>query len=163
MAQLVDLVVGDHLHTENAGEVADIGLAGSHAGNAAAGEGDLGGGRKLIDHVRPSRLVAQGQDVRERDVVAFKLMDAIGVVPDDGKIRGGRLQMGKAADGLVGINDTVGVGIFGNRPDELDLGILHQLLHHVHIRAFGSHGNGNQLRAEELADLEMPVIAGGGA
>ena len=163
MAQLVDLVVGDHLHTENAGEVADIGLAGSHAGNAAAGEGDLGGGRKLIDHVRPSRLVAQGQDVRERDIVALEFMDTIGVVPDDGKVRGGGLQMSKTADGFVGINDTVGVGIFGNRPDELDLGILHQLLHHVHVRTLGGHGNGNQLRAEELADLEMPVIAGGGA
>ena len=163
MAQLVDLIVGDHLHTENAGEIADIGLAGSHAGNAAAGKGDLGGGRELVDHIRPSRLVAQGKDVRERDVVALEFVDAIGVVPDDGKVRGSGLQVGKAADGLVGINDTVGVGIFGNRPYELDLRVLHQLLHHVHIRAFGSHGDGNQLRAEELADLEMPVISGGGA
>ena len=163
MAQLVDLVVGDHLHAENTGEIADIGLAGSHAGNAAAGKGDLGGGRELIDHIRPPRLVAQGEDVRERDIVALEFVDAIGVVPDDGKVRGSGLQVGKAADGLVGINDTVGVGIFGNRPDELDLGILHQLLHHVHVRAFRGHGDRDQLRAKELADLEMPVIAGGGA
>ena len=163
MAQLVDLVVGDHLHAENTGEVADIGLAGSHAGKAAAAEGDLGGGRKLIDHVRPPRLVAQGQDVRERDVVALEFVDAIGVVPDDGKVRGSGLQVGKAADGLVGVNNSVGVGVFGNRPYELDLGILHQLLHHVHVRTLGGHGDGNQLRAEELADLEMPVISGGGA
>ena len=163
MAQLVDLVVGDHLHAENAGEVADIGLAGSHAGNAAAGKGDLGGGRELIDHIRPSRLVAQREDVRERDIVALEFVDAIGVVPDDGKVRGSGLQVGKAADGLVGVNNSVGVGVFGNRPYELDLRVLHQLLHHVHIRPFGGHGDGNQLRAEELADLEMPVIAGGGA
>ena len=163
MAQLVDLVVGDHLHAENTGEIADIGLAGSHAGNAAAGKGDLGSGRELIDHIRPPRLVAQGEDVRERDIVALEFVDAIGVVPDDGKVRGGGLQVGKAADGLVGVNNSVGVGVFGNRPYELDLRVLHQLLHHVHIRAFGSHGDGNQLRAEELADLEMPVISGGGA
>ena len=163
MAQLVDLVVGDHLHTENAGEVADIGLAGSHAGNAAAGKGDLGGGCELIDHIRPSRLVAQREDIRERDIVALEFVDAIGVVPDDGKVRGSGLQVGKAADGLVGVNNSVGVGVFGNRPYELDLRVLHQLLHHVHVRTLGGHGNGNQLRAEELADLEMPIISGGGA
>ena len=65
VTQLVDLVVGDHLHTEDTGEVLDIGFACCHAGGAAAGEGDLGGGSELINHVGVACFGAQGDDVGE--------------------------------------------------------------------------------------------------
>ena len=48
-------------------------------------------------------------------------------------------------------------------PITLDRRILDGLLHGVHIRAFFRHGNGDQLEAEGFRQLEVAVIAGGGA
>ena len=163
MAQLVDLVVGNHLDAENVGEILDVCLAGSHAADAAAGKGNLGSGSELIDHVGPTGLSAQGDNVGEGDIVAFKLMDAVSIVPDNGKVRSSRLQIGKALNGLLGENNAVRIGVLGHRPDHLDLGIFYIFLHQIHIRAGGGHGDGNQLRTVELANLEMPVIARSGA
>ena len=163
MAQLIDLILGNHLNAEELAEVGNICRACRDAGNAAAGEGDLGGGGKLKNHVGSSGLFAQGQNVREGDIFPTELMDAVGIVPHDGEIRSGRLQIGKPPDGFLAVDNAVGIGVFGHRPDELYLGILDKRFHQVHIRPLRGHGHGNQLRTEVLGDGEMPVIARGRA
>ena len=90
-------------------------------------------------------------------------MDAVGVIPHQHEVGGGGLQGRQTADGLGRVHHALGVGVLGHVPHTLDGGILHQLLHHVHIGASGGHGNSNHLHAEGLGDLEVPVIAGGGA
>ena len=90
-------------------------------------------------------------------------MDAVGIVPNDGKVRGGGLQVGKPPDGLIGENDAVGIGELGDDPDHFHQRILHIFLHHIHIRAGGGHGDVDQFGAIEFANLEVTVIAGGGA
>ena len=41
--------------------------------------------------------------------------------------------------------------------------VLDGLLHGVHVRTGGGHGNGDELKAEGFRQLEVAVIAGGGA
>ena len=86
-------------------------------------------------------------------------MDAVGIVPHDGEIRSGRLQIGKPPDGFLTVDNAVGIGVFGHRPDELYLGILNKRFHQVHVRPLRGHGHGNQLGTKVLGDGEMPVIA----
>ena len=91
MAQLIDLVVRDHLHTKHPGKVADVANAGGHNGNTAAGKGDLGGGGELKHHIRVAGLFAKAQNIRERNILTFKFMQAVGIVPHNDKIGSGRL------------------------------------------------------------------------
>ena len=163
MTQLVYLVIADHLDAKEPGEILNVGFRRSHTADAAACKGNLGCGGELIDHVGIPGLTAQGDDIREGNKVTLKFMDAVSVVPDDGKIRGGGLQICETANGLVAEDNAVGIGILGNHPDHFYGGILHVFLNHVHIRPGRSHGDGNQLCTKELANLKMPVISGGGA
>ena len=163
VAELVDLVIADALIGHEAYHVLDVVHAGCHHGHARAGEGHLGGGGELEDHIRAAGLAAEGEHVREGDVVPLELMDAVGVVPHDHEVRGGGLQAGNAVDGLGAVDDALGVGILGHAPDTLDSGVLDGLLHRVHVRAGGRHGDGDQLHAEGLGHIEVAVIAGGGA
>ena len=88
-------------------------------------------------------------------------MDTIGVIPENPEILCSGLQRSKAAHGFIGISNAGGVGILGNAPDPLDSGIIvHQFLHHIHIRASGSHGNGNHFHTEVLGDTKVTVITG---
>ena len=90
-------------------------------------------------------------------------MHTIGIVPDDGEVGSGGLQIGKAADGLIAEDDAVRITILGHHPDHLHLGILDVLLHHVHVRAGGGHGDVDQFGTIEFTDLEVTVVAGSGA
>ena len=71
--------------------------------------------------------------------------------------------MRDAVDGLVGVDDAVGVGVFRHAPHTLDRRVLHKLLDHVHVRTGRGHGDGDKLKAERLRDLKVAVIAGGRA
>ena len=163
MAELIHLVVADDLDVDDGQQVGQVGLAGGHDAHAGAGEGDLGRAGKLPHHIAVSLLGAQAENVGEGAVVTGELMDAVGVVPHEHEVGGGGAHGGDAAQGIVAIHDAVGVGVLGHAPHTLDLGVTNQVLHHVHIRAGGGHGNGNHLHAEILADFEMAVIAGSGA
>ena len=90
-------------------------------------------------------------------------MDAVGVVPQEEEVRRGRLQACDAADSLPGVEVALGVGVLGDVPHALYLGVLHGLLHGVHVGAVRGHGDGEEFKAEGLRDLEVAVIAGGGA
>ena len=109
MPELIDLIVTDLLHTEQAGEILDIVHGGSHAADTAAGKGNLGGGREFNHHIRISSFRAQTDNVREWDVLPTELVDTVGVIPHQNEIRSGGLQIGKPADGLVTVNDAIGV------------------------------------------------------
>ena len=163
LALLVDLVEADGLDVDELLHVGHVVLRAGKAGDAGAGLGDLGGGEELKDHVGISVLSAQGQHVGEGDKVTLELMDAVGVVPHDQEVGSGGLQGGHAADDPVREDDALGVGELGHAPDALHGGVLDRLLHGVHIGAFIGHGDGDQLKAEGLGDLEMAVIAGDGA
>ena len=90
MAQGIDLVIGDGLDADELLQIRLIILARGHDGEARAGERDLGCGGKFVDHAVVARLAAERQDVPEGDEFAVKLVDAVGVVPHEGKVgRGG--------------------------------------------------------------------------
>lgn len=90
-------------------------------------------------------------------------MDAVGVVPNQGEVGRCGLQACQPGDGLLRIDEALGVGEFGNAPDALDRRVLDQLLHQVHVRALRRHGDGDHFHAEGLGDGEMTVIARGRA
>ncbi len=163
MAKLVYLVIGDHLHAHELLHALYIIHGACHDGYARAGEGDLGGGGELVHHVGVSSLAAEGDDVGEGDIVAVKLMHAVGVVPHEHKVGGGGLHRGDAPDGVGGVDYAVGVGVLRHAPHALHGGILYKLLHGVHVGTGRGHGHGDKLKAEGFGDLEVPVIAGGGA
>ena len=163
MAELVDLVIADGLVGHEAHHMLDVVHTGGHDGDARAGEGHLGGGGVLEDHVRIPRLTAEGEDVREGHIVPLKLVDAVGVIPHDHEVGGGRLQAGDAVDGFRAVNDPLRVGVLGDAPDALYGRVLDSGLHRVHVGAGCGHGNGNQLHAEGFGHVKMPVITRGRA
>ena len=160
MAQGIDLVIGNGLDADELLQIRLIILARGHDGEARTGERDFGRGSKLIDHAVVSRLAAERQDVPEGDELAVKLVDAVGVVPHEGKIGRRGLQCRDARDRLVGIDDAVGVGVFRHAPHTLDRRVLHGLLDLVHIGADRGHGNCNEFKAERFGDFKMAVVAG---
>ena len=163
MALLVHLVIGDGLNTDPLLKILQVGFGGSHAGHTVAGEGDLGGGGELVDHIIVAVLLALVQNVRELHIVAVKLVDAVRIIPHDREVRRGGLHGGHTDDGILGVDDALGVGILGHAPDALHRRVLDGLLHGVHVRTGGGHGNGDELKAEGFRQLEVAVIAGGGA
>ena len=163
VAQGIDLVVGDGLDADELLQVGLVGLARGHDGEARAGQRHLRRGGEFVDHIGIARLAAECQDVPEGDEVAVKLVDAVGIVPHEGKIGRGGLQSRNARDGLVGIDDAVGVRILRHAPHALDSRILDSFFDQIHIRAGRGHGDGDELKAETLGHLEMAVVAGSGA
>ena len=160
MAQRVDLVIGNGLDADEFLQIRLIGLARSHNGEARAGERDLGRGGKFIDHAVVAGLAAECQDIPEGNKFAVKLMDAVGVIPHEGKIGRGGLQSRDARDRLVGIDDAVGVGVFRHAPHALDSRVLDRFFDLVHVGAGGGHGNCNEFKAERFGDFKMAVVAG---
>ena len=89
------------------------------------------------------------------------MMNTVGIVPVNPEILCRGLQIGEAADGLIGIGITLGIGVLRHAPDALDGRILcHQFFHQIHIRAFWGHGHVDHLDAKMLGDGKVPVIAG---
>ena len=101
------------------------------------------------------------QNVRELHIVSLKLMDAVGVIPHDGKIRRGGLHGGHADDGFLGIDDALRVGILGHAPDALD-GIVggNEALDLVHIGAVVGHRNGDVLDTQVSGNSKVAIVTG---
>ena len=160
MAQRVDLVIGNGLDADELLQIRLIFLARGHDGEARTGERDLGRGGKFIDHAVVAGLAAECQDILEGNKFAVKLMDAVGVIPHEGKVGRGGLQSRDARDRLVGIDDAVGVGVFRHAPHALDSRVLDRFFDLVHVGAGGGHGNCNEFKAERFGDFKMAVVAG---
>ena len=163
MALLVYLVEADDLGGQERFHVGHVGLGAGEAGHARAGEGNLRRGGELKHQVGMPGLRAEGQDVWEGHVVPLELVDAVGVVPHDEEVRRGGGQGRQAADGILRVDDALGIGVLGDAPDALDGGVLDGLLHGVHVGAGLCHGDGGQLKAEGLRDFEVAVVTRGGA
>ena len=162
MAQLVYLVVANGLHLHLGPDVHQVVLRRRQSGNAGAGEADLGGGGKLVGKVRVACPFALCQNLNQVVlIVVIQVMDGVGIVPVDAEVHGGGLQSGKPADGIIGIGNALGVGIFGHTPDALDGRIGgYQLLHHIHIGTGGQHGNIDHFDAEILGNGKVAVVTG---
>ena len=90
-------------------------------------------------------------------------MDAVGVVPHQQEVRRGRLHLCDALDGLVGVDDAVGVRVLRHVPHALDARVLDEVFDNVHVGAVFGHRDGDELKAEALGHLEVAVIARRGA
>ena len=160
VAQLVDLVIADGLNIDQRHQIGQISLAGSHDRHTRTGEGNLAGGGELIHHIGIAVFGAEGKNVVEGNKLTIKFMDAVGVIPHEHEVRSRRLHGSNAADGLIGINNAIGVGVLRHIPHSLYSGVLNKLLHHVHIRSIFRHRNSNELRTKGLGHLKVTVVAG---
>ena len=164
MAQLVHLVVADDHRREALAHVLHRVLAAGDGGDARAREGDLARGGEHKDTVLIAVLLGLVQQNRRLDDLIGQVVDDVRLIPEDLEIGGGGLERGKAADRLVAVGVAVGVGVLRHAPDSLDGVILgDELFNHVHVRAVGAHGHGDQLKAHLLGDAKVAVIAGHGA
>ena len=163
VTKLIDFVKADDLYAERLLEIRDIRFTCAHAGDAGAGEGDLRGGGKFIDHVGVAVFGAELENVREGDIVAVELVDAVRVVPHQRKVRRSGLHRSERVDDAIRVNDSVRVRVLRYAPDTDDGRILDPLEHRVHIGTGRSHVDGYHLYPERFADMKMPVVAGRGA
>ena len=163
MPELVDLIVGDILHTGQLAPVSDILLRRCDNGNTGTGESQLGGGCKFIDHIGSASLGTQGNHIPERLELTFKFVDTVGVIPHNDKIRSCGLQVSQTVNALFRINIALGIGELGNAPDTLYCRVFYQLFNGVHIRAVYRHIHRDHFKAKGFRDSEMTVITGHGA
>ena len=154
---------GNGLNADELGHVLHVGLAARKARNARAGERHLARGSELENHVGVAVLLALAQNILERDELAVELVDAVGVVPHQQEVRRGRLHLCDALDGLVGVDDAVGVRVLRHVPHALDARVLDEVFDNVHVGAVFGHRDGDELKAEALGHLEVAVIARRGA
>ena len=163
MAQLIHLVEADGLNADELGHVLHVGLAARKARNARAGERHLARGSELEDHVGVAVLLALAQNVLKGDEVAVELVDAVGVVPHQQEVGSRGLHLRNALDGLVGVDDAIGVRVLRHVPHALDARVLDEVFDNVHVGAVFGHRDGDELKAEALGHLEVAVIARRGA
>ena len=163
VAQLVHLVEADGLNADELGHVLHVGFAARKARNARAGERHLARGSELENHVGVAVLLALAQNILERDELAVKLVDAVGIVPHEQEVGSRGLHLRNALDGLVGVDDAVGVRVLRHVPHALDARVLDEVFDNVHVGAVFGHRDGDELKAEALGHLEVAVIARCGA
>ena len=119
------------LYGELAADILQIVGRSRESRNTASREGDLGGRGKLIDEIGITDSLAFRQDLDQIILVEIiKVMDPIGIIPEDTEVLCRRFQSGKTPYGLVTVGITLGIGVFRYTPDSLHLLICgHQFLH----------------------------------
>src|SRR5262245_19592229 len=89
------------------------------------------------------------------------MMDGVGVVPEQTKIRRRRLHPRETLNRLARIHDTGRVAVFGHHPHALDvLVLIDQLFDDIQVWTFAPERHRNHLDAEFYADAEVAVVAG---
>ena len=92
MAQLIDLIVADHLYVHLLLHIFQVGLGSGDRGNTCAGEGNLCGRTEFINHIRVSGLLALGEDIQNMiRMIRVKMVYAVSVVPENTEVLRGRL------------------------------------------------------------------------
>ena len=153
--------MADHAVLVLALEVVEVGLARRHGGNARAGEGNLGGGAELVHQVGVAGGAGQLKDVGDGGgTLGVEEVLAVGVVPVHAEVGCGGLQARDALDDLVGIDAARGIGVLGDAPHALDVGVGHEGLDGVHVRAVLTQRHADALEAELRDDAEVAVVAG---
>ena len=121
MTQLVQLVMADGLNRHLLFDEVDISLGSADGCHTGTREAYLGCGTELEDHIRVSFLLAGHEDLNQVILlVLIEVMDAISVVPVDTEVLCCRFQSGETEHGLIGIGDTLRVGILRHTPDSFD-------------------------------------------
>ena len=163
VTQLVELVGADKTGLQMVRDLLDDHGRGGNKTHASTGEGDLGGGGEGDHAILVASLARGVEDVKELVALVIQVMHAVGVVPEDAEIGGGRLHRGEATDRLVGVGVARGVGVLGDAPDALDTLIgRDEALDLVHVRTVLDHTHGNVLDAQILGDAEVAIVAGRG-
>ena len=89
---------------------------------------------------------------------------AVSIVPENAEIASRGVKSGNAANGVVRVGYACRVSIHRHAPHTLYALVLsHQFLDHIHVGAFGGHGNIYHLDTEKLGYREMSVVTGNGA
>ena len=138
----------------------------AHEADAAAGEGDLGGGCEHGDRVFGTRGFGQRQDRRQPRRRERKIMNGVGVVPEyeEGLLAVAGMaarQVREASNGFLGIDAAGWIRVLGNAPDAAHVRIvLHEILGHVHVRAGIRHRHGHKFHAHGIGEGEMAVVSG---
>lgn len=113
-----------------------------------------------MTRVLMSILPSQGKDVCQLiRGIGIEMVDAIGIVPHDGEIRGGSFHGSQTAHGFIAVCDARGIGVLGHTPDALHRRVLYQLFHQIHIRAGFGQRDSHQLKAQILCDGKVTVIS----
>jgi hypothetical protein len=91
------------------------------------------------------------------------MVDDIGIVGKNGKIRRGCFHGGQSFHGVVGNRVSGGIGIGGNKKNSLDGGVRRSSFFDLfHIRPVFRHFDLDHLESHFGKEQEMPVIAGHG-
>ena len=161
VTHLVDFVVTDGLDGNLLFDKVQVGLAARHSSHAGAGEADLGGRGKGNHHILMAGFPQLIHQVQQMVGMVGQVVDAVGVVPHNFKVRGSGIQSGKLPHHFVGVGDAGGVGVHGHAPDSLDGGIVFaEFLDHVHVRAVLVHGDVDHFKSKQLGDGKVTVVSG---
>ena len=89
----------------------------------------------------------------------IQVMDAVGIVPEQPEIGGGRFHAGQCTDDIIGVRDAGGVAVHRDTDHAFDGGILDGRENRFHIRTVIEGLHRNHFYAELIQGMEMPVIA----
>ena len=103
MTKLIHLIIADYAYAEMLCKGVDVSLACAHDSNACAWEGDLGGRAEDVDDILIACLLSLIENVEYILRVINKVVDAVGVIPEDTEILSCGLEIRKAADCFVAV------------------------------------------------------------
>ena len=161
--QLVDLIRTNGLEEQLAAHPRHIGAtAGNHC-QASPGKGELGCRAEQEGAIRITGRFAGVQNVAHAVRMLAKIMDRIGVVPENSEVGSPGGHPCQSVDSAVRIDRTGRVTIQGHAPDTFYRGVFcHQGFHGVHVGAVIRHGDRYHFNAQMLANGKMPIISGAG-
>ena len=162
VTELIQLIMADGLNGHLLFDILQIIIRSGNSRNAGTRKADLRCGAEFIYQIRISGFFTFMQNFQDIIlIIVVQVMYIIGIVPVDAEILSRGLQPCEPAYRFIRISDALRIGILGNTPDSLNRRIFaHKLLHHIHVRAFRSHGNVDHLNPKILRNREMPVVTG---
>ncbi len=161
--KLIHPVIADQLIMQQLGMPCDVGRTGRHGRDAAACEGNLGGGREHQHPIRTSGRTAGFIDIGQPILTlrfVVQVMDAVCVIPDNPKIRCGGFQLRQRPNLCIAVGHAGGVGVHGIADDALYAGVGRKLLHRFQIRPIGQQGNADAFNPQHFQHFKMPVVPG---
>ena len=163
MAQLFHLVGPDECGSEEFGNIRQVGCACRHETQPRAGKCNFGCRAEKIDPVGVPCFLACAQQIFRLLGIVNKMMNDIGVVGKNCKVRRGCFHGGQSFHGVVGNRVSGGIGISGNENNSLDACIrCGHFFNFVHIRPIFRHSDRDHLESHFSKERKMPVIAGHG-
>ena len=92
--------------------------------------------------------------------IFIEMVDSVSIIPVDSEILCCRVQLCETVYRLVGIGDSLWVGVFRYTPDPFHCRICaYKLFYHIHIRSGRSHWDIDHLDSKMLCNRKMSVIS----